>query len=1171
MLAGWLAVTLFFAYLGALFGLARWGEHAPDSGRRRKAVYVLSSCVYCSSWSYCGSIAVASRGGIDFLPLYIGPMLAFALCYPALLRMIRLAKREKITSVADFIAARYGKSSAVAATVTVIATVATVPFIALQLRAVAQSLAIFVDGRLPTAQGMSGTASLIGILVASVLAALTIAIGTRRLDATEHQRGLMLVIAFEGIVKLLAFLCVGFFVCWSMFKGIGALTEEVAAHPPIAAVIDKPPDVSMWISLIVTTMASVFFLPRQFHVSVVENRSESDVRTAGWFVPLYLIALNVFVLPIAVAGLVTFPSGTIDRDFTILALPIRAGNGLIALVGLVGSVAAATSMVLVATTALAVMVSNDLVMPFLLRRQMQRVLRAADVRALPILRIRRLAILVILGLALLFFQVVRKAELSSIGLMSLACISQIAPAAVGGLIWQRGTARGAIGGMISGVCVLAYTLLLPAIVARSSAIVMDGPLGLDVLRPTDLFGLDIAPFAQGLIWSLTVNVLAYVVLSGTRPANTNERLQANIFVKAKPMSLATSFRLRHSTIRIADLLTGVSRYLDPTTARRDFVEWHEVRGRSFDESREADAPLIYYAERLIASSIGAASSRVVLSLLLQKREMSEAAARQIVDDAAFEIQNSRDVLQHAIDVAHDGMSVYDADLRLVAWNRAYRDMFELPHELMRVGTPLDVLVRSNAERGIYGKGSIDDFVASRLEALTQPTEGMRMHSAFHSRVYDVRSVRLHNGGLFFTYTDATAQATSAEQLEAENLTLERRVHDRTEELERLNVELIRAKAEAEDANISKSRFLAAASHDLLQPLSAARLYMTSLRDRLRFAQSNYDASQLAANVDESLEALEEILGALLEISHLDAGATKTEVTSFLIGDLLRQLQLDFAPSAQERGLRLRVLPSSLRVSSDRKLLRRLLQNLISNAIKYTPAGRVVIGARRRGAHVRVEIYDTGIGIPESKQTIVFREFERLPAAAEVSPGAGLGLSIVERLARVLGHPIALRSTVGRGTLFSVTLPRAAASEDIAPRALTGVAARQRSLEGLVVAAIDNELHILTAIGILLKGWDCIVASGTGLAEIETSLLQLARAPDVIVADYHIGDIDGLAVIAALRATYGACPAVLVTADRSPVVRDMAGAADVRVLHKPLKPAALRALLSQWHLVKAAAE
>ena len=384
------------------------------------------------------------------------------------------------------------------------------------------------------------------------------------------------------------------------------------------------------------------------------------------------------------------------------------------------------------------------------------------------------------------------------------------------------------------------------------------------------------------------------------------------------------------------------------------------------------------------------------------------------------------------------------------------------------------------------------------------------------------------------------------------------------------MELARAKAEAEDANITKSRFLAAASHDVLQPLSAARLYASSLRERLRLHARADEALALAANVDLSLEAVEDVMSALLEISQLDAGATKTDVASVPLQALLHELRIDFEPQAIERGLELTFVSTSLHVASDRSLLRRLLQNLVSNALKYTPHGRVLVGVRRAGAQARIEVLDTGLGIPEGKLQLIFREFERLPTGKHAIAGAGLGLSIVERLSRVLGHEITVRSSVRRGSAFSVTLP-VTPGHSASVTTLPTLPLRQGPLDGLVVAAVDNELPILAGMQALLNGWGCVVACGVDLAEVEAALARRHLAPDAIVADYHIGAVDGLGIIAALRTRYGACPAVLVTADRSTRVRELAQLVDVRVLHKPLKPATLRALLSQWRLVKTAAE
>ncbi len=558
---------------------------------------------------------------------------------------------------------------------------------------------------------------------------------------------------------------------------------------------------------------------------------------------------------------------------------------------------------------------------------------------------------------------------------------------------------------------------------------------------------------------------------------------------------------------------------------------------------------------------------LVLPALGRRREGRGTLAK-LVGVVTRRLRSDRNVLQHAADVARDGMAIFDRDLCLVAWNRAYAEMFQFPAELIYVGVAIDALIRSLAERGVYGPLPVDEAVATRLEQLIEPRETARLDYAAFGRVLEMRSVRLDDGGIFFTYSDATAQAKSEEEHEAENLILERRVRERTEELELLNFELARAKAEAEDANISKSRFLAAASHDLLQPLNAARLYTTALREQLR-PDGYATLHRLISNVDLSLEAVEENLGALLEISQLDAGAMQTEIIAFPLDELLRQLAIEFEPQARERGLRLTVVSCSLVVRSDRKLLRRMLQNLISNAVKYTRRGRVLVGARRRGPTVRIQIHDTGVGIPEGKRALIFREFERLPNAGQAVPGAGLGLSIVERLSGVLDHEVTLRSEVGRGSAFCVAVQRA--SGMLAPAApLPPRTAVQRSLSGMSVAAIDNEADILAGMETLLKGWDCSVATGTGLPQVEAALARQSMTPDVIIADYHLGqagsDPDGLAVVAALRAHHGWRPAVLITADRRPAIRTLAQLADVRVLNKPLRPAALRSLLSQWRLV-----
>jgi signal transduction histidine kinase/CheY-like chemotaxis protein len=433
-------------------------------------------------------------------------------------------------------------------------------------------------------------------------------------------------------------------------------------------------------------------------------------------------------------------------------------------------------------------------------------------------------------------------------------------------------------------------------------------------------------------------------------------------------------------------------------------------------------------------------------------------------------------------------------------------------------------------------------------------------------VMEVRANPMPDGGIVTTFTDITPSVKAAEELERANESLERRVQERTEELTRLNTELGRAKGEAEEANISKTRFLAAASHDILQPLNAARLYVTSLVERQR---SGNDA-QLVTNIDASLDAVEEIFGALLDISRLDTGAMKPEIVGFRIDELLRQLEVEFTPLAQEKGLTLKFVPCSLAVQSDRRLLRRLLQNLVSNAIKYTPKGRVLVGCRPRDARLRIDVYDTGLGIPASKKRAIFQEFYRLDQGAKAARGLGLGLSIVERIARVLDCRISVTSTVGRGSQFSVDVPLSAAIPASQHQRMARDVDRVQ-LSGITVLCIDNDLTILDGMETLLAGWGCRVFKAPDLKTAIAVVAEAKIAPDGLLVDYHLDEGNGIAAIRELRRRFGAdLTAILITADRSPHVREDTRANAIQLLHKPIKPAALRALLTQWRVQRVAA-
>jgi Na+/proline symporter/CheY-like chemotaxis protein len=1166
MLQGWVAIVIALAYIGFLFLVASYGDRHKElvrGSRARLLIYPLSLAIYCTSWTFFGSVGVAARTGFDFLTIYIGPVLMLALGWPLIVRIARLAKAQNITSIADFIAARYGKSQAVAATVALIAIVGMIPYIALQLKAVSASVETILAAGAASNAAAPPVVGDVALFVALLMAAFGVLFGTRHTDATEHQDGLMLAIAAESIIKLVAFLAVGVFVSFVMFPGPAQLLADAWRHPQAAAALTRAPQAAGFAAMTVLSLFAIVLLPRQFHVAIVENHSEAEIRRAAWLFPLYLVLINLFVMPIAVAGLLAFPAGGTDADMFVLALPLKAHSQLFAAIAFIGGLSAASAMVIVETVALAIMVSNDIVIPLALARRGDPAGESGNAGA-QLLTVRRIAIFAILFLAYVYYRSAGPAQLSAIGLLSFAAIAQLAPAVFGGLLWRRGTAAGAIAGMSAGIVVWAYTLLLPSI--SDAGILIDGPFGVDWLRPQALFGLQLPPLVHGVAVSLFANLAFYVGCSLWSRPTAIERLQADVFVPTSLAPMAPSFRLRRSSVTIEELIATVARYLGEERTRESFGSFAASRRLNLDPQSEADFQLLQYGEYLLASAIGAASSRLVLSLLLRKRTVSTKAALKLLDDANAAIHYNREVLQSALDHVRQGIAVFDKDLALVCWNRQFGEIFELPHSLTRIGATLGEILRHVAEQGGH-EADLDQQVAQGLVRYTSEAEPFLERIAERGLVIEVRADSMPGGGLVTTFTDITPSVKAAEALERANATLERRVRERTGELTRLNTELERAKAEADDANVSKTRFLAAASHDILQPLNAARLYVSSLSERQRAGEYG----DLVQNIDASLEAVEEIFAALLDISRLDTGAMKPEMSDFRIDELLHRLEVEFAPLAREKGLALRFAPSTQAVHSDRRLLRRLLQNLISNAIKYTPSGGVLVGCRRRGSLLRIEVYDTGIGIPHAKRRAVFKEFHRLDHGARVARGVGLGLSIVERIARVLDCEVVLKSKFGRGSRFSVAVALASAAVD-KPALPSLRKSAAGSLAGTTVLCIDNEPSILDGMRVLLGGWGCRVLTASDLTAALAAIAGGGHEPDGLLVDYHLDGSNGVGAITELRRRHGGdLPAILVTADRSVLVREEARIAAVQLLNKPVKPAALRALLTQWRVQRVAAE
>jgi Na+/proline symporter/signal transduction histidine kinase len=1162
MLHDWGVIAAAFGYIGFLFLVASHGNRrrAEPRGRLGGLIYPLSMAIYCTSWTFFGSVGFATRTSVDFLAIYIGPILMVGVCTPLLRRVIQLAKAQNITSVADLVGARYGKSQAVAATVALIAIVGSVPYIALQLKAVASSLeTILSEDQVFARVPLVGDIALMVTLAMSIFAVL---FGTRQTDATEHQHGLMLAVATESIVKLVAFIAAGAFVTFWMFSPLELITRAMKT-PEGERALEYVPGIGNFLTMTLLSFCAAMLLPRQFHVSVVENANDAEVSRARWLFPLYLVTINVFVIPIALAGLVAFPFGAVDSDMYVLALPIEGDAPLLSIAVFVGGLSAATAMVIVECVALSIMVSNDLVVPLALQRLKQAGESNKDFGRF-VLGTRRIAIFAIMVMAYFYYRALGNTQLAAIGLLSFAAIAQLAPAFFGGLIWRRATARGAIGGMLVGFAVWLYTLFIPSFLDTSTSgilLLQHGPLGIEPLRPQALLGTDLPPLLHGVLWSLALNILAYVTLSLARRPSSIELLQADLFVPNTLTPIAPTFRRWRSTVTVQDIQNTVAQYLGPDRAQDSFAAFAANHPTARDPTAPADFELLRHAEHLIASSIGAASSRLVMSLVLRKRTVSAKAALKLLDDAHAALHFNREILQTALNHVRQGIAVFDIDLQLICSNQQFGDLLGLPPHLVQIGSPLREILEYMGENARDELAGSEELLARRLAAYTTEGEPYLERLPDRHMVIEVRANRMPDGGLVITFTDVTPSFEAAEALERANATLEKRVRDRTEELTRLNSELALAKSAAEDANISKTRFLAAASHDILQPLNAARLYVTSLVER----QKPGEESRLVENIDDSLEAIEEILGALLDISRLDAGAMTPSISSFKMADLMRSLEIEFAPAARAKGLKLTFVPCSLPVESDRLLLRRLLQNFISNAIKYTQQGRVLVGCRRHGRSLRIGVYDTGVGIPPQKRGEIFKEFHRLEQGARIARGLGLGLSIVERIARVLNHGIALESKPAGGSVFSVTVPVAKAINYTA--AVTSATPLAKTpISGARIVCIENDPAILDGMKTLLTHWNAEVIA---VADPESAMDAIEAAGGTftgLLVDYHLDRGNGIAAIRDIRRRFGeGIPAILITADRSPHVRAAAREENIAVLNKPVKPASLRALLGQWRI------
>ena len=756
-----IVITASFAYLLALFAIAGWADRRAADGRSvigNAWVYTLSLGVYCSAWTYFGSVGRAAATGVWFLPIYLGPTLAMVLAWPVLRKMVRIARTWRITSIADLIASRYGHSRVLAGLVTLIALVGVVPYVALQLKAVASGYALLTAGHVTAAPSAWWADST--LYMALVLAGFTIAFGTRHLDTTERHEGLVAAIAAESVIKLLAFVAVGVFVTWGLFGGPGDLAERVAASPAVSLVLQgggRPFAYDQWAGLMVLAMLSVILLPRQFQVMVVENVDERHLRRAAWAFPGYLWLINVFVLPIALGGLL-LAGGSADAETFVLSLPLQHGAPWLALVAFIGGLSAATGMVIVEAIAVSTMVCNDLVLPLLLKRTGQR-----DVTGL-LLSIRRAVIVALLLLGYVYFRVAGEAyALVSIGLISFAAIAQFAPALLGGLFWKGGTRNGALAGLAAGALLWTWTLLLPSI-AKSGwlgdAFLQHGLFGWAWTRPESLFGLSgMDNLTHALFWTLLANGGLYVGVSLLRPPGAAEASQALRFVDVFDRD-APAQAFWRGQARVDDLLALAGRFLGLERATFLFEAYARRAGVARVAQLPADAQLVQWVETQLAGAIGSASARVMVAGVVQEEVLHVDDVLRIVQEAS-ELRHVNEQLKSLDRLKDDFMSSVTHELRTPLTSiRALA-------ELMQDDPDMDAGQRQQFLGIIVGEGERLSRLVNQVLDMAKIESG---HAEWHSADVDLRQLLQH------------AVQTTAELFRERGATVELQLPDRVPSL-----------------------------------------------------------------------------------------------------------------------------------------------------------------------------------------------------------------------------------------------------------------------------------------------------------------------------------------------------------------------------------------------------
>ena len=1149
-----LVITL-AAYLALLFWIARIGDRrrfSMSGWARHPLVYTLALGVYCTSWTFYGLVGTAASKGWYYLPILLGPVLLFTLGYPLLQRISSVCRQEHIHSIADFISSRYGKRQSIAAIITLIMLTATVPYIALQLKAVSDTILYSVNNLAFASQDMT-------LLVAIAMIMFTLIFGANRLDVSSYHSGIMVAIAFESVVKLFALLIIALFAL-GLAEGFDPTELSNSANAVFQQSTLTPP---FWILTLVSA-ATIFCLPRMFQVTFVECLSENHLKYARVGFSLYLAAIATAVFVIAWVGNQILADTDVASDTFVLALPLGSGHNTLGLLAFIGGFSAATAMIIVASVTLSQMLSNDVILPLLIRKQKSRS-PIPDYSKMLILT-RRLTVIGVVLLAWLYqHSLAENAALTEIGLVAFTLAVQLAPAIILGLYWQKANAWGVFAGLAAGTLMWFITLMVPLLANAGfidNSIVTHGLFGLEFLRPYELFGFTFSDaYTRSVVLSIGANLTGLSLVSMLDKTRLSDRIQALAFVSRKRAEQVS--RTHGLQVNKSDLMAMLNQFLGESGTSRLFENEPQPEIIFASPQQVADA------EQALAGVVGVASARALLTNLSSGDSLDVEDVVNIFEETTRTLQFNQDMLFASFESISSAISVVNADLQIVAWNKRYEQMFNYPQGMLRVGRPVADLVRFNAERGMLGAGEVEKLVQTRLSHLIAGKSYRVVRKQNHG-VIEIKGRPLPNGGYVTTYDDISEFINAQNELEKANANLEQRVLERTREIENINKslldevekrkqtesELIEAKSVAEIANASKTRFLALASHDILQPLNAASLYASAMLEK---PNADEELKDNLHHIHSAIYSAELIITNLLEISRLDTGTLTPKISSVALNDILETLANEYRVQTSS-DVEFHWQPTSLWTESDPNYLRRILQNFLSNAVKYTDKGKILLGCRRRGEHVEICVYDTGPGISEAHQKRIFEDFYRVSNKTSAE-GAGLGLGIAMRFSELLGHKITVYSKDNRGSMFSLLVPLC--DKAVNPECGARVADITTGLEKLNIFYVDDEENNIHALGTLMENWGCKYTSAISYdAAIEYT--QNNPMPDAILMDYQLGpDANGIQLANAIREHWPEVSICIVSAAPDEELSTLTAMYGYDFLRKPIKPGKLRAVLERY--------